>query len=61
MIGLDRIREAAKKRFKRLVRTWVPTSKIKHPYPNQRLRVSYPRYEPYELILDVRICAGGAG
>ena len=26
-------------RFKRLVRTWLPTAKIKHPYPSQRLCV----------------------
>lgn len=27
-------------RIKRLVRTWLPTAKTKHPYPNQRLRVT---------------------
>ncbi len=31
------------KRFQRLVRTWLPTSKVRHPYPNQRLRVTNPR------------------
>ncbi len=31
------------KRFQRLVRTWLPTSKVKHPYPTQRLRVANPR------------------
>lgn len=30
-------------RFKRLVKTWLPTAKIKHPYPSQRLRVINPR------------------
>jgi len=30
-------------RFKRLVRTWLPTSSVKHPYPNQRLCVTNPR------------------
>lgn len=30
-------------RFKRLIATWVPTVKIKHAYPYQRLRVTYPR------------------
>lgn len=30
-------------RFKRLVKTWLPTAKIKHPYPSQRLRVTNPR------------------
>ena len=43
------------KRFQRLVRTWLPTSKVRHPYPTQRLRVTNPRQEPYELILQVRI------
>ena len=31
------------KRFQRLVRTWLPTSKVRHPYPTQRLRVTNPR------------------
>jgi len=26
-------------RFRRLVKTWIPTAKTKHPYPFQRLRV----------------------
>ncbi len=26
-------------RFKRLVKTWLPTAKVKHPYPSQRLHV----------------------
>jgi RNA-directed DNA polymerase len=30
-------------RIKRLVETWIPTAKVKHPYPNQRLCVNYPR------------------
>ena len=30
-------------RFKRLVRMWLPTAKVKHPYPNQRLCVTNPR------------------
>ncbi len=30
-------------RFKRLVKTWLPTAKVKHPYPSQRLCVTYPR------------------
>lgn len=31
------------KRFQRLVRTWLPTSRVRHPYPTQRLRVANPR------------------
>ena len=30
-------------RFKRLVVTWLPTAKVRHPYPDQRLCVSNPR------------------
>lgn len=30
-------------RFKRLVRMWLPTAKVRHPYPNQRLCVTNPR------------------
>ncbi|MCK4548200.1 MAG: group II intron reverse transcriptase/maturase [Candidatus Eisenbacteria sp.] len=31
------------RRMKRLIQTWIPSVRILHPYPNQRLRVSYPR------------------
>jgi group II intron reverse transcriptase/maturase len=30
-------------RFKNLVATWIPTARILHPYPNQRLYVNNPR------------------
>ena len=30
-------------RIKCLIETWIPTAKTKHPYPNQRLCVNYPR------------------
>jgi group II intron reverse transcriptase/maturase len=30
-------------RMKRLIKTWIPTANVKHPYPNQRLCVNYPR------------------
>jgi RNA-directed DNA polymerase len=30
-------------RMQRLIQTWIPPAKLLHPYPNQRLRVSYPR------------------
>ena len=30
-------------RFKRLVKTWLPRTRVKHPYPSQRLCVSNPR------------------
>ena len=31
------------KKFKRLVKTWLPTAKVRHPYPDQRLCVTNPR------------------
>lgn len=30
-------------KYKRLVKTWLPTAKVRHPYPNQRLCVTNPR------------------
>ena len=30
-------------RFKQLVTTWIPTAKVRHPYPNERLHVTYPK------------------
>lgn len=30
-------------RMQRLIEKWIPPAKIQHPYPNQRLHVSYPR------------------
>ena len=30
-------------RMQCLIRTWIPTTKVYHPYPSQRLRVNYPR------------------
>ena len=30
-------------RMRRLIDTWIPSPRILHPYPNQRLRVMYPR------------------
>ena len=30
-------------RMQRLIRRWLPTARILHPYPEQRLVVNYPR------------------
>ncbi|MGI6550820.1 MAG: hypothetical protein ACOX4Q_12465 [Syntrophomonadales bacterium] len=30
-------------RIKRLVATWIPSARILHPYPSERLRVTNPR------------------
>ncbi len=37
------VRQLTWDRFKRLVVTWLPTAKTRHPYPYQRLCVSNPR------------------
>jgi RNA-directed DNA polymerase len=44
----------------RLIRDWLPTPHILHPWPNQRFAVIHPRWEPYAGKPHVRICAGGA-
>jgi len=33
----------SRERMQRLIQTWIPPAKLLHPYPNQRLRVIYPR------------------
>jgi len=38
---------------------WLPRPRILHPYPNQRLCVSHLRWEPDEVVPQVRICTGG--
>lgn len=32
-----------RKRTTKLFKTWIPKARILHPYPNERLRVTYPR------------------
>lgn len=36
-------RNLAWSRLKRLIATWIPSVRIRHPYPNQRLCVNHPR------------------
>ena len=36
-------------------------SNIAHPWPWVRFDARYSRKEPYEVVPQVRICAGGAG
>ena len=43
----------------RLVRHWLPTPRITHPWPDQRFAVIHPRWEPDARIGHVRFCAGG--
>ena len=39
---------------------WLPTPKIKHPYPNERFPRLHLRQEPCAVVPQARICAGGA-
>jgi group II intron reverse transcriptase/maturase len=47
-------------RMRRLANDWLPTPRIRHPWPAKRFAVRHPRWEPYARIGHVRICAGGA-
>ena len=42
----------------RLVRQWLPTSRITHPWLEQRFAVTHPRWEPDARMGHVRFCAG---
>jgi group II intron reverse transcriptase/maturase len=44
----------------KLAARWLPRPRISHPWPSQRFRVKYPRWEPYAGMPLVRFCAGGA-
>jgi RNA-directed DNA polymerase len=44
----------------RLAKRWLPRVRIRHPWPEQRFRVKYPRWEPSARIVPARICVGGA-
>jgi RNA-directed DNA polymerase len=67
---IDLWRRALRRRSQRDRTTWVdmdrlanrflPRPRITHPWPSQRFRVKYPRWEPYAGIPPVRFCAGGA-
>lgn len=39
----DKARGLTWDRMKRLIKTWIPVARLKHPFPNQRLCVNYPR------------------
>ena len=47
-------------RMTRIAQDWLPTPRIRHPWPSQRFAVKHPRWEPYARIGHVRFCAGGA-
>jgi hypothetical protein len=44
----------------RLANRFLPRPRITHPWPSQRFRVKYPRWEPSALAAHARICPGGA-
>lgn len=48
-------------RFSRLVKRYLPSVRITHPYPDARFRVHHPRQEPCAVMPLAGICAGGRG
>jgi hypothetical protein len=49
-----------RERISRLADDWLPQPRILYPWPNQRLAVRHPRWEPDAQIGRVQICAGRA-
>ena len=49
------------KRFTPLIKRWIPSPRIQHPYPSERFDAKHPRQEPHAGNPPVRICAGGVG
>ena len=47
-------------RIDTLMRRWIPTPRILHPWPFSRFAVSYPRWEPGARNGLAGFCAGGA-
>ena len=48
-------------RLQPLIRRWIPTQRILHPFPRVCFDAMHPRSEPSAGVPHVRICAGGAG
>ncbi len=42
------------------LRDYLPSARIRHPWPQERFAVKHPRWEPYAGKPHVRFCAGGA-
>jgi hypothetical protein len=40
---------------------FLPKPRIRHPWPSARFAATHPRWEPYALRGDVRICPGARG
>jgi RNA-directed DNA polymerase len=49
------------RRMKLLVARWIPSARVRHPWPQARFLVKHPRWEPSALAAHARICPGGAG
>jgi RNA-directed DNA polymerase len=49
------------RRMKPIAARWIPSARIRHPWPQQRFLVKHPRWEPSALAAHARICPGGAG
>lgn len=48
-------------RFLPVIRRWLPSLRVLHPYPSVRFDAKHLRQEPYAGKPLVRICAGGIG
>ena len=46
------------RRMKLLAARWIPSARIRHPWPQQRFLVQHPRWEPSALAAHDRSCAG---
>src|SRR3712207_1823684 len=40
---------------------WIPSARIRHPWPQARFLVQHPRWEPSALAAHARICPGARG
>jgi RNA-directed DNA polymerase len=48
-------------RIKLLVARWIPSARVRHPWPQFRFLVKHPRWEPSVVGAQGRICPAGAG
>jgi len=49
------------KRMAPIVARWLPPIRVQRPYPQQRLIVKHPRWEPSALAAHARSCPVRAG
>jgi hypothetical protein len=47
-------------KFMAILKHWLPTPRVLHPWPNVRFRRRHPRQEPCAVTPHARICTGGA-